>query len=45
MGFKLGFLTVQKYFFSGRKDYLIGQKRVENLSLSGFTKHLSFTVT
>jgi hypothetical protein len=26
MGFELGFLTVQKYFFSGRKDYLIGLK-------------------
>jgi hypothetical protein len=28
-------------FFSGRKDYLIGLKRVENLPLSGFTKDLS----
>jgi hypothetical protein len=41
MGFKLGFLTVKKFFFSGRKDDLIGLKRVLNLSLSGFNKDLS----
>jgi hypothetical protein len=27
MSFKLGFLTIQNNFFSGRKEYLVGEKK------------------
>jgi hypothetical protein len=27
MSFKQGFLTIQKNFFSGHKEYLIGEKK------------------